>query len=101
MFMLRGANLHVFQIYVPPNLTETEVATQLKMKLQKKLQLLNNKAHNHFVINRDFNSIINPILDKTGNTRKIKNSSPLIKMLQNLSCIDSFRSFYPHKKKYI
>ena len=98
--LFRGASIHVFQLYLPPNHDEIQVNSQINSDLRKRLITLNKKDNTYIVVNGDANSVTDPLLDRIGNFRANKKPRQIIGIMDELNFIDSYRLFHPNQKAF-
>ena len=93
--VLKQLEIIIIMLYIPPN-NEYE-----KKIVQKKIieKFINRSLRSQVVVIGDFNSIIDPELDRSPILRQIK-QDPLLNWLQKQEFLDAFRTIYPRTKRF-
>ena len=97
-FTFKGCTITVINIYCPPS----DVTTHFKItEVIQQHTRTTRKQHRHFtIIQGDFNSIIDPSLDRKGNTRFYKKANVVMQCIQRYLYIDAYRILHPDCKQY-
>ena len=94
----KGCHLHIYGLYYPP--TDKPTQRQITNYIKKEHALSKRRDLHYTIILGDFNSIVDPILDRQGNTRHYRNPSALVVFLINNLYIDTYRFLHPTDRAY-